>query len=88
MFFSLSSYNTHTQIREILTKVDWEKTALINKINEDLSVVLYKNLLSVKLYLMLYDEASLEIRDILDEKNVLDTLLDTKYDLIIYEKEF
>lgn len=88
MFFSLASYNTHTQIREILTKVDWEKTALINKINEDLSVVLYKNLLSVKLYLMLYDEASLEIRDILDEKNVLDTLLDTKYDLIIYEKEF
>ena len=50
--------------------------------------VLYKKLLTAKLYLKLYDEANRVVKKKLDEHNVLKNLITAKHNLTLYEKDF
>ena len=45
-------------------------------------------MLAVKLYFKIYDEATIEVRSILDSKGALDLLIKIKNDLVNYEFNF
>lgn len=75
LFFSLESYNTHSEIMAILEQSGYKIYAVANLFDQYLSEQIYKKLIEVKFYLKQLEEANDEEQEFLESNKVFSQLM-------------